>query len=69
MGTKFRLDLSTYESFWLFCTSLTNYHIKIHPLRNREHEQEEIEENEGQNESDDKFVTVTDTEENKNDEE
>lgn len=60
MGTKFRLELSSYEPFWLFCASLTNYHIKIHPLRNPE--PEEIEENENQNKSDEEFTTVTDTE-------
>lgn len=34
MGTKFRLDLSSYKSFWFFCASITNFQIKLHPLRN-----------------------------------
>ena len=34
MGSKFRLRIENYEPFWLFCSSLTNFHIKTHPLRN-----------------------------------
>ena len=35
MATKYRLKLSSYGHVWCFCASLTNYHISLHPLRER----------------------------------
>lgn len=36
MGSKFRLNIDCYQSFWDLCSALTNYHIKHHPLRDFE---------------------------------
>lgn len=34
MGSKFNLKISNNQDFWIFCSSLPNFHIKIYPLRN-----------------------------------
>lgn len=36
IGSKFRLNIDSYQNFWDFCSALTNFHIKKHPLRDFE---------------------------------
>lgn len=69
IGSKFRLNLSIYEPFWLFCASLTNFHIQKHPMRNmergittREIEDSEDEyQSEQEEEEEDEFTTLTES--------
>ena len=39
----YRLRLTFYDDLWMFCASLTNFHIMKHPLRSEEVEEEEDE--------------------------
>ena len=40
----YKLRLTFYDDLWMFCASLTNFHIMKHPLRSEEVEEEEEEE-------------------------
>lgn len=61
MGSKFRLNLTCYENFWMFCASLTNYHIMKHPMRNIERGEASKEINSSFTEDDSSSITETES--------